>query len=203
MYDLSLMEDRVRLLLSLRLLLIVCCVFGACGIHPLEGFDQVPRVLRQSDVPDVLNYVMNCFAEEQNGKNLVMAEKMRNYDAGGKINRVGYIFDLYEPVTIDAARLLVVDLVNDLVETVNRNEKLKPYLSVSPFTEKEAIIRLRIRTRQCGFVYPVLGNIAYVSVIDGAVIYDTINSYTYDLDMLRTESFEQALKIVKNMSLEK
>lgn len=175
----------------MRFLLAVCCIFGIFLSNCLNG--AIPK---PSEVPNVLEYVMNCFAEEQKAKHLVMVEKFVEYDDCRQINRVGFLFDLYDTISMDASRVLVTGLVNDLFKSVTGNPKLKPYL-VSPFTEKEVIIRLRMRTKQCGFIYPVLGNIAYVSVIDGIVIYDTINSYTYDLDTLRTESFQEALKIAE------
>lgn len=149
-------------------------------------------------LPSGVEYVMNCFAEKvKAGKELVLVEKIWDFDKCGKLNRLGYLFDYYGDVDFMSARMMVTGLVNDMLESIHTNAKVVSYLAVVPFTEKEIVIRLRMRKRECGFIYPVLGNIAYVSVIDGNVIYDTINSYTYDLDTLRTETFAEAMRIIE------
>lgn len=154
------------------------------------------NVPKRSDLPNVIDYVMNCFAEEQSAKNLVPVEKITDFDQFLSIRKLGFVFDYYETLNILSARALITGLAKDLVQKINSSPKLRSYLAVIPFTEKEVVLRLRLRKKNCGFVYPELGNIAYVSVIDGMIIYDTKNSFTYDLDTLRTESFAEALSIL-------
>lgn len=154
------------------------------------------NLTQRNALPDIIDYVLNCFAEEQKTKGLVLVEKILDYDECQQISRLGFLFDLFRPLSMPAARQLVTSLITDLLQHVNKQEKLKNYLSHKPLTVKDVVIRLRLRNKDCGFIYPVLGNIAYVSVIDGEIIYDTINSFTYDLDTLRTESFAEALKIL-------
>ncbi|MBA3815144.1 MAG: hypothetical protein H0X29_01215 [Parachlamydiaceae bacterium] len=171
--------------------IIIVFLLLACTIG--QGLNAENLTQRKA-IPDVVQYVLNCFAEEQESKELVLVEKISGYDEG-QISKLGFLFDLYKPLTMGEARGLAIGLTNNLLEKVNNNEKLKNYLSNSPFTVNNVVMRIRLRQKDCGFIYPALGNIAYVSVIDGKIIYDTINSFTYDLDNLRTESFADAIKI--------
>lgn len=153
------------------------------------------NLTRRNGLPNVIDYVLNCFADEQKAKELVMVEKISDFDESQQISKLGFLFDIYKPLSMPQARQLVTGLATDLLQRVNSAEKLKEYLATTPFTVNDVVIRLRMRNKDCGFIYPALGNIAYVSVIDGTIIYDTVNSFTYDLDTLRTESFAEALKI--------
>lgn len=163
----------------------------------LNGQIAVAENLTQRNaLPDIIEYVLNCFAEEQKTKGLVLVEKIIDFDECRQISKLGFLFDFFRPLSMPASRQIITSLVNDLVLHVNKQEKLKNYLSHKPFTVNDVVVRLRLRNKDCGFIYPMLGNIAYVSVIDGEIIYDTINSFTYDLDTLRTESFADALKIL-------
>lgn len=155
----------------------------------------VANVPTCSALPNAIEYLLNCFAEEQKNKNLVLVAKISDVDACCRITKLGFLFDLDGMVDIPAGRSLITGVVTNFLNTINSNEKLRPYLTTSYFTEKNVVIRIRIRNKNCGFFYPYLGNIAYISAMDGAIIYDTINSYTYDLDLLRMENFVEALQL--------
>jgi hypothetical protein len=169
------------------IVLILTCFGGQIAV--------AENVLERNALPNVVDYVLNCFAQEQNSTGLVLVEKISDYDECQQISKLGFLFDFYKLMSLSDARHQIVGLVNDLLLRINSNVKLKKYLAVSPFTAKDVVIRLRLRNKDCGFLYPPLGNIAYVSAIDGVIIYDTVNSFTYDLDTLRTESFADAIKI--------
>lgn len=149
---------------------------------------------KPSALPDAVEYALNCFAEEQTAKNLILVSKISDVDHCCRIQKLGFLFDLYDNVNILTARSLVTGLMASFLETIHRNEKLTYYLA-DPFTEKNVVIRIRARNARCGFIYPRLGNIAFISAVDGIIIYDTINSYTYDLDTWRMESYADAIRL--------
>lgn len=147
------------------------------------------------DLPDAIDCILNRFGDAQKGKNLVFVSK--NYEMDEEdchIEKIDFLFDLYETVDIPRARILITSLVNSLLQTVMSSEKLKPYLACH-FNADNIIMRIRIRTKECGFIYPVLGNIAYISAMDGRIFYDTLNSYTYQMDNLSMETFQEALRL--------
>lgn len=159
---------------------------------PLAALDKV-AIPTRSDLPDIIEYVLNCFAEQQKSKKLILVSKIVELDS--KIQKLGFLFDLYDNLTLSQARQLITGVVSSFLTTINTSEKLKTYLGNTPFTEKEVSIRVRMRSKQCGFIYPELGNIAYVSAMEGNIFYDTLNSITYDIDNLRIETYKKALEI--------
>lgn len=183
---------RFRLCACMRKIILSFFIFAACA-GPLM---TMANLTERNALPNVVNYVLNCYAEAQKNSNLVLVEKISDYDEYDQISKLGFMFDLYKPLTLPEARQLVVRLVSNLVQHINSQNKLKKYLANYPFTEKDVVIRLRLRNKDCGFIYPFIGNIAYVSALDGDIIYDTVNSFTYDLDTLRTESYSNAIKII-------
>lgn len=146
------------------------------------------------NLPNLVDYALNCFASEQKSQNLNLVNKIFDVDDWGNITRLGYLFDLYDTtLDIPRARNMITGIVTSFVDRISQNEKLKPYLHC--FTEKNVVVRIRLRNDQCGFIYPKLGNVAYVSAIDGIVVYDTLNSYTYDLDTLQVENYTSAISL--------
>lgn len=154
-------------------------------------------VPRPSALPDAVDYALNCFAEAQKDRKLVLAAKIVDVDSCTRIQKLGFLFDLYDEVDIVSGRKLITGLVATFLDAITRNEKLVPYLACN-FAEKNIVMRVRLRDARCGYVYPRLGNIAFISFVDGMVVYDTINSYTYDLDTWRMESYEDAVRLASH-----
>ena len=59
-----------------------------------------------------------------------------------EVLRVGGYFDICTPLSKEKARQLAVELVEDFVNEVNQNERLKPYLTESPFTDKHIYVAI-------------------------------------------------------------
>lgn len=180
--------------------LFIIIAFSSCMAYC--QFTHAENLTERNALPNVIEYFLNCFAEEQQKTHgLVLVEKITDFDECEHISKLGFLFDRYQVISLSEARTLVANMVSEFLQQINSNVKLKKYFSNVPFSEKNFVVRLRMRTKDCGFIYPILGNIAYVSAIDGSIIYDTINSFTYDLDTLRTESYADALKIISATKL--
>lgn len=147
-----------------------------------------------SDLCRTIDYVLNCYGNSQESTHkLVPVSKIIETDC--KIEKLGMLFDYHGSLGISAARKLVVQAVSDLLQTVNSSSKLKPYLKNGGLVVDDVIIRIRVRPDACGFYYPPLGNVALVSAMEDKIVYDTMNSYSYMLNNLLTETYQQGLKL--------
>jgi hypothetical protein len=111
------------------------------------------------------------------------------FDVPSGIVQIGLMFDYFGEVDIAAARRLITSVVDSLVDRINKDKKMAPYFLCYPISINQISVRIRIRRDECGFYYPPLGNVAYISAIDGMIYYGTLNSYTYEIDNLRTEPY--------------
>lgn len=147
-------------------------------------------------LPDQVNYFVNCFAERQKANKLILVTKDgENDDCDCCLERVALMFDYYDTVDLNTARSLILGLVTSFLQEINKQEKLKKFFCVFPLNLDEISIQIRLRNEHCGFIYPSLGNIASISIIDGVITYGTLNSYTYEVDTLRRETYNQATQL--------
>lgn len=112
------------------------------------------------------------------------------------VKLIGPQFQIYKELTKDEARSLVVNCVQDLLEEINKDEKIRPYLEAYPFglAHVEVIIFIYMPTGK-RIYHP---NLAVVSACRGSIRYSTNdpeNEFKYKSE--ETESFEEALKILK------
>jgi len=142
-----------------------------------------------------IEYILNCYADNQESINqLIPVSKIIETDC--KIEKLGMLFDYYGSLNIPKARRLIIQAVTELLQTVNSSNKLTPYLAhCGALTPDDIIIRIRWRSSACGFFYPPLGNVAFVSAMEDKIVYDTLNSYTFTLNNLMTESFQEGLRL--------
>jgi hypothetical protein len=151
-----------------------------------------PNELRRT-----IEYILNCYGDNQENTNqLIPVNKIIEIDC--KIEKLGMLFDYYGSLTIPKARRLIIQAVTELLQTVNSSNKLTPYLAnCGALTPDNIIVRIRWRSSTCGFFYPPLGNIAFVSAMENKIVYDTLNSYSFTLNNLMTESFQEGLRLNK------
>lgn len=162
----------IALMLSLRSLLSGEALYEPCSL------------------PDRVNYFINCFAERQKANKLTLVTKDGIGDCG--LEKVALMFDYYGVLDLPTARRLILGVVTSFLQEINQEEKLRCFFPVFPLNLDEVSIQIRLRNDDCGFVYPYLGNIASISIIDGVITYGTINSYSYEVEALRRETYHQA-----------
>lgn len=163
--------------------------------------------LYESDnyIPDQVNCFINAFAERQKQThNLILATKEGEtccyfidccfQNTGCCLEKIALMFDYFGVVDLPQARQLTLGLVTSFLQEINVQEKLKCFFCTFPLGLDQISIHIRMRN-DCEFKYPYLGNIASISMIDGMITYGTINSYTYQVDVLRRETYDQALQL--------
>ena len=166
-------------------------ILFSCSKQSVEGWTSTPCYL-----PGSLVYAINCFKNHTTNQDLELISVNTKEDCDDTIYELNLVFDLAKTVDENQARKLVLNLLANLLNSFNNNQKLRPLFSISPLTANEVTIQIRIRPSDCGADYPIMGNIASVTVADGKVIYGTLNSYTYQIDILRTETLKKAQQLL-------
>ena len=106
-------------------------------------------------------------------------------------------FNCYRPLSIDESRELVINCVNEYLKSVNENEEIRPYLHNYPFTEQNIqVIIFFFGDKNFQKISP--GKVNGVSAVKEQVRYytDSIED-EYKLETLHQETYEEALRIVK------
>lgn len=135
------------------------------------------------------------------------------------IEAISLRFHAYRRATVEEARELIVMTILKLVDKVNANEKIRPYLKEYPFTRRGADISIAFHNNESASSYYLDGSVALVcQTHEGKLWYDSAelqkrklpNFIDYDgkvevgkiidrevLVDLMQESYEEALKIVQ------
>lgn len=107
-------------------------------------------------------------------------------------------FEIQGPLTKDQLRNILVYSVEECLSAVNNNEEIRPYLIVYPFTPQEIEIVLYVKGKRGGDIYDP--DIGVASERQGKLEYMiTDKTDTFKYKLTDTESYEDALKIVRPM----
>ena len=106
-------------------------------------------------------------------------------------------FYSYQSLEQNQVRRLVVDLVEDLIDLVNKNAEIQEYLVNLPFTVNNYELRINFKNLNNKIQEPP--NVAYVVLKKGRVSYFYHDNITdsYLIDQTRDETYEEALRIVR------
>ncbi len=129
---------------------------------------------------------------------------------GGKlandIEEIGARFDIFRPASRDEARQLIVKATETLLQAINSNEKLKPYLKEDPFPSSR--VKMRLRFTGGNFITFHNGSMESVSIDQNKLTYLQDVSWKelnkgdedlYETVVLATEPYEEALKLVETV----
>ncbi len=98
-------------------------------------------------------------------------------------------------ITLDEARPLLVECIEDLLKEVNNNEKIRPYLNDYPFTAKNLEFGILFLDKSGEFIAE--GCLAGVTSLKGKVYYRIWNVNKNRLEEIYEEAYEEALRIVR------
>lgn len=115
-------------------------------------------------------------------------------DISGKFDRFILRFAGPNHLDINHAWDLCIDLCEELLEQINSNEKMKPWLSTYPYKGKNLDIILSFEEESFKDVSPPY--IALVSVINGKIFYSTEENDKFT--RVHFETYDEALKIYKS-----
>ena len=176
---------------------------------------------KETESPDYLKYVdeiIDGFVKDMKKK-----YNLNCYGSGGSmptdVEKVNVLFTFYRKSTVDDARKMEVNAVQDLLQRINTHAKIRPYLREYPFGTDRVGVTISFRTKTDG--HPLDGSVALVFLVKNKICYhtaemrmsDPINSISLDknnkpitkiipgeleeeLVPLMEESYEEALKIV-------
>lgn len=162
----------------------------------LHRFISAEALYAPCSLPDQVNYFVNCFADEQLKSNqLTLVTKNGEWGECCKLEKIALMFDYFDTLDLMTARKMILGITTRFLQEINKQDKLKCFFENFPLSLDNISIQIRMRNEHCGFVYPVLGNIASISIDSGFITYGTMNSYTYKIDTLRRESYDQAVQL--------
>jgi hypothetical protein len=137
---------------------------------------------------------------ETTSKKLEKKHRMKAIGTGigmpaGIVELLALSFEKTGPISKDLTREVVIDCVQEMVNAVNTNERIKPYLKNYPFTAKNIEIAIFLKDKSRYEIYaPDFG---VVSATNGKIEYRTTaaeNPYRYKDIVI--ENFDEMLKKV-------
>lgn len=116
-----------------------------------------------------------------------------------KVQVLGLSFYYYRPVDIIEGRTLLVKAMNATLDEINKDRRIQPYLSQSPFTAQNIEIRVLLRSPDGKDVLP--GALWGMYVSEGIFCYKIHNPATNRLITVYKETCEEAVQRVVDPSL--
>jgi hypothetical protein len=111
------------------------------------------------------------------------------------IKRLALSFNCYRLLSIEQARGLIVTCVQEYLYQINTNTEIRPFLQNYPFAPKNIEIYIYLyRPDQQEIAY---GQLWSAAALNGKIYYKTPKS-EYQLEVLKEETFEEALEILEN-----
>lgn len=112
------------------------------------------------------------------------------------VESINVVFALTHRATIEEARTLEVSAIERLVEMLNEDERIRPYLAEFPFPAHRVEIAFSFYAPYGG---PFMdGSLTRISQIRGKISYRTRHAMKGDYSCLLEESYEEAKKIVES-----
>lgn len=179
--------------------LILLLVVFTTHLHAQDNFQLDGRF--KLDLELKASRFIDCFIEKLEKEKNVKLTTQNAVIQGDKITSVRLEFESYEHADVDSAREMLLVILNSFVAAVNNDKKLQPFLAYTPFSVNNVDIRIRYRNRECDPKnYPYIGNISAVGAYDGRLVYHTINSYNFQVEVYRTETISQAEFILRTQA---
>lgn len=116
--------------------------------------------------------------------------------AGGTVNVIGLGLATIQHPSVEEARLIYVPLVEDFLHRLNSNEVIRPYLQNYPATIKNFELEITFKVNK---IQKAVGSntVAFMFPMHGKIFYSKIDSNTNRLADLYEETYEEALRIVR------
>ena len=176
----------------------------------------------ESKPPEYLKYVDEIIKDFS--KDMEKKYQLHCYGDGGSmpndVAEIGVFFISYQKSTVENARKMEVNAIQELVRRINDHEKIRPYLREYPFNQNRVDVSISFRTETDN--RPLDGSVALVFLAKNKIFYKTAemkmsepvpltrinknNEWTKELIPgklqeelvpLLEETYEEALKIVQ------
>lgn len=115
------------------------------------------------------------------------------------VEEVFLTFLSFDALNVDKARILYVEMMEEYLKKINHHDKIRPYLHNFPFIIDN--IKLDIGFEDCKRKITQDGHVAFIFMgRNHTIYYDAYDPETEEFYSLHRESYEEALKIVKEHS---
>ncbi len=147
------------------------------------------------DYEIIINQIVDNFA-----KKIIDQYGLVWIGSGGRmpndIEEVSVKFMAHRKGTIKEARELQVKGTELLLETINSNKKIRPYLKEYPFKANRAEVSIAFRKNDNSCYTD--GSVVYVFQVKNIIRYFSEDPLSNNRILLKEEPYEEALKIVRN-----
>ncbi|MBX9745007.1 MAG: hypothetical protein K2X08_07355 [Chlamydiales bacterium] len=125
----------------------------------------------ESKPPEYLKYVDEIV--EDFAKDMKKKYQLHCYGNGGSmpndVAEIGVLFISYQKSTIENAREMEVNAIQELIRRVNNHEKIRPYLREYPFNQDRVDVSISFRTETDN--RPLDGSVALVFLAKNKIFY--------------------------------
>lgn len=172
-------------------LIIILCKFqtNLYGINFVNGQYVPPDYIVITD--EITAQVIKTLTQRHKIKLFGVTQGLANC-----VNELGLSFEILRPQTKESLRKILIDCMEEYLHSVNSNEKIRPFLKKYPFTANEINITIFVvDQKHLEAPYP---EIAVAETFMEKVFYRTVDKKICGYKSTDTESYEEALKIVKD-----
>lgn len=163
---------------------------------------QYPYFHQNGPIEEALDQVLGDVAKDMKNE-----QGFECWSIGGKITNylegIGAKFVVLRPATQEEARKLELFTIERLINAINLNEELRPYLIEYPFPTNR--LKIRICFRKKNYYNYHDGSMDSVALEDNEITYfqkppPDVKIWSVETPIFAKESYQEALKIVGNVS---
>ena len=111
-----------------------------------------------------------------------------------QIQTIGLLFDYHQPLTVEEGRELVIKAAEKLLQEINMNKQIHPYLSHFPFSPKNVVIKIYVQQPNgSGFGHD---QVCVFSLRNAVIDYKIELSEPPFIQTIHSETYEEALQLL-------
>ena len=170
------------------------CIFLICSMESAMTVERERSKEERKIMNRSINDIVNSFEKEMKDQFGLMCTSL----GGGmhyEIEEIGIGFLLQQQTSIEEARELEIRATERLVELINVNESIKPYLRDPPWNQNRARVVIAFRD-EYGEDYPE--GIRLILQAKNQIFYFGPEKFPNDIDHLKEEPYAEAKAFVEN-----
>lgn len=175
-------------------LAILLAAIGTVACHRSKFPCTKADIEKEKFANDILRKVASKLKQETDLHPMGTIGQMMN-----KVQVLGLSFTYSQPLDIIEGRKLLIKAMQSLMEEVNQEKRIHPYLSRYPFTPRNIEIEIFIRTPEGRDVPP--GALWIVDASEGFLRYDIHHPTKNGFITVYKETYDEALERLKDPSL--
>jgi hypothetical protein len=177
-----------------QFLIIVLITISTIACHRSSSPIEKAEIEKEQFADDILRKVATKLKQETGLIPCGTIGQMLN-----KVQVLGLSFNYYLPADIVEGRKMLIQAINSLMDEVNQEKRIHPYLSRYPFTSRNIEIHIYLRSPEGRDVTP--GALWIIEASEGFLHYKIDNPATHRLTDIYKETYDEALERIKDPSL--